>query len=172
MSIISEALGKAQKERIAKVQRAGTGTAPETYYVKRDFPSLDMPHKKPLKRTSPRQLVSLIGLLSLAFLFIALIFFFASERVKARVHTVPVPSAEKNNVLPQENAVINTSAPPAETPLPVLTGIMYSSADPKAVLNGKVLTTGEMTGSYTVKKIFPGKVLITRDQEEITLKLE
>ena len=55
--------------------------------------------------------------------------------------------------------------------LPVLTGIMYSPTLPQAIINGAVISEGEVVDGFLVLKILPGSVRFISGKEEFELEL-
>ncbi len=52
-----------------------------------------------------------------------------------------------------------------------LNGIMFSPAHPRAVINGEMATEGDIIKGFSVNKILPDKVLLTSNGKDFELKL-
>ncbi len=61
---------------------------------------------------------------------------------------------------------------PQSPRIPSLSGIMYSSDSPQAILNGALSSEGDMVGSYQILKILPHKVIVlSEEKNEYAIKL-
>ncbi|MBF0493550.1 MAG: hypothetical protein HQL28_00275 [Candidatus Omnitrophica bacterium] len=74
----------------------------------------------------------------------------------------PVPASIKEEIIPmQQNAPV----------LPLLTGIMYVPGDPKAIIDGRIVSLNEKVKDFTVTEITKTKVMLRRGAETQELVL-
>jgi len=83
-----------------------------------------------------------------------------------------------DNIVPPESQPASPGKPPSASAgpisladLPLLSGIMYSPANPRAVINGTMVSEGDQVNDFTILKILPGKVKMSFRDKEIDLKL-
>jgi len=178
MSIISDALKKAQDRR--------TGTIPRSESTGSHGPAAGH---------SPARKSIVIGILAL--LVISGLAFGVLARRGMQATVAAGPGTDKDAASPLSHSVKEAVSPvrtaaetlaarlpkiigtpasseepkPAKMPAPELNGIMYSPTKPQAVVNGEMVSEGETAGGWTVEKIFPDRVLLSSGEEETELKL-
>jgi hypothetical protein len=62
--------------------------------------------------------------------------------------------------------------PAAVSQLPVLSGIMYTKSDPKAILNGELCVVGDTISGYRIKKIDPDSIVVDSPDGEKFIKIQ
>ncbi|MBF0252937.1 MAG: DUF21 domain-containing protein [Candidatus Omnitrophica bacterium] len=62
--------------------------------------------------------------------------------------------------------------PVYENILPSLNGIMYSEYTPKAIVNGKIVTTGDLVHGFQVMEILKDRIFIEKNGQKIELELD
>jgi hypothetical protein len=171
MSIISDALKKAQDKR---------NPQPKPVRVPAPLLGLVYPELLPVKpkeklhaKTIKVLLSAILSSLVLAFssLFLLHIYTPSEKNIhlppneddsQTQPTHVPMPAAEYISG--------NISDPSTETP--ILNGIMYSTEDAKAILDGKIARRGDKVNSYTVVEISSDKVVLaSEDGKRIDLNL-
>jgi len=167
MSIIARAIKKAEQER-----RSGGETRlkprPDVIPAFQARPAAGGGASKTgLTLLLPAASILLIALL-------AVTFFLVKARKGAGTNPVltPVSIAAEKTLLPAADIKASVSAR-KRTSLPslALTGIMYSSTTPKAIINGSILTPGSAISGLTVKEILIDKVILTDGVEDYELKV-
>lgn len=88
----------------------------------------------------------------------------AKNRAPLPIQTMDIPVPVQNQIF--------AVAPTQKTELPVLSGIMYSSTTPQAIIDGTMVSEGKSFGSFSIVKILPDKVIITSDEKEFELKVQ
>ncbi|MCK5451268.1 MAG: hypothetical protein KAI70_05845 [Candidatus Omnitrophica bacterium] len=181
MSIITKALEKAQKERFATQDKTDD---PIT------LTSVSSPIKPPEKKKKNR-VFRMFVIMTISILFCGLIaFFFITDQVTVQNNIVQTPLLGTKN-LPAEQVPaldpVEIELPPApakqektihlkkiEPPhaLPEVNGIMYSPTAPLTVLNGIIFSEGEKLEGFTVSRILPHSVIVTKNGKESELKLK
>jgi len=53
-----------------------------------------------------------------------------------------------------------------------LEGIIYSPQNPRVIISEKILKEGDKIREFTIKKIFPHKVILQYGEKEVELKIE
>jgi len=156
MSIVSDALKKAQKE---KSQAIPTGTTAR-------------PNQVPDKPSGPKINTKLLGLLVLVFIFVlGRLFFIMHEPQKSPVSASPVqPSPMQSPVAPVSTAPPRTDSTDPETQFQ-LTGIIFDAVSPMAVINNRILNVGEMIGEAKLVKIEPNLVRLDYKGKGLILNL-
>ncbi|MEA3489327.1 MAG: hypothetical protein U9R44_03165 [Candidatus Omnitrophota bacterium] len=190
MSIISEALKKAQEQRSDRKKVTYNGKSKTQIHG----PAERVSETGTGIITSKKHLFVIIFLLpALAiagFATTAYFLFFRSENAlqKAPSQTVKapvVPSKEKENTvfpledkIPEKDPLPPPSPPKEETllsdetaSLPFLNGIMYSPSRPQAIINGMMVDENERIGNFTVIKILPDRITLKSANKEFELKL-
>lgn len=185
MSIISEALKKAQNKRHDKESAITSAydvvSSEETFEAPKfleDVPLLtpESPNIKTRTWTSK-------GFIALAVVFAviaSLLFFSGIKKPKSSASldqdiTVITSSGSiltsgKTNLAPSAKA--QSSKKIKKVNLPVLSGIMYSPTNPQAVINGVLVSEGEIVGGFTLTKIYPASVKITSGSDEFILSMQ
>ena len=174
MSIITEALKKAQEKRQVAAEPAGI--AP-TNYEKGFFSGTPSgAAKNRLARTTSMGLAAITVLLPLVIVISFL--FFANSTPKPpqpdldssalsyeAVRAITIPED------PPQPAVEN--APDLKTfrQLPALNGIMYSAVLPQAVINGTLVGEGEIIDGFSIRRIFPDRVELLSGGNEYELRM-
>jgi len=167
MSIVSEALKKIQEERSATMGDVGgkiNGNAPRVPLSK--IPSSH-------KRRSTVSRILAVMVIAGIFVFAGYVFFEQKENFH-KESPVSVEQDTKENgkgVTALLSEKKNTGAYLIKSPLPKLSGIMYTSPDPQSIINGRVVREGDTVSDYLVVKISPDSVKISRNDEELELKL-
>jgi hypothetical protein len=199
MSIITDALKKAQARRFRNkktsepVDEGDLEKNPEQFLNK-------MIEAEKLKKTgviSNKRLVSIIGAL---FVILVLggtvLFFMTSQQSVPRKAVAPEKPARVQAIKKEARSDPKSIFPgkieqaeeesPAYEPLgteeqfpttdkprqfPTLSGIMYSPTNPQAIMNGEVLSEGEMVRGFKIQKILPNKVKLIYEDKEYELRL-
>jgi hypothetical protein len=163
MSIIADALKKAQEERV----------------LEKIFSSAPPSVKHGLKGQKPSRLtlaVIFIFLISVIGSVSYLIFF---KPGAGTFETTPIP---EQTIMPGPAIVtaVKTVSPDVIEPapehtagpkLPVLSGIMHSPSHPQAIMDGILYSQGDRVGDFHILNIFPNKVIISSSGKEYELKL-
>ncbi len=199
MSIITDALKKAQarrfrnKKTIETVDEGDLEKNPEQFLDK-------MIETEKLKKTgvvSNKRLVSIIGVL---FVILVLggtvLFFMTSQQSVPRKAVAPEKPARMQAIKKEARSKPKSIFPgkidrteeesPAYEPFeteeqfpttdkprqfPTLSGIMYSPTNPQAIMNGEVLSEGELVQGFKIQKILPNKVKLIYKDKEYELRL-
>ncbi|MDD4956032.1 MAG: hypothetical protein PHH49_07640 [Candidatus Omnitrophica bacterium] len=169
MSIISSALKKAQDKRSSE-RSYGTLKGDYDHSLSERSTRTDAAYLQ-----DPRRIHIWTGLtLPLSISLIAVLLCILVAAVFFHVNNVPAPVSDPRP-LPPSYTASRSSRPGtrATRETPVLTGIMYSDHDPKAVINGTMVPEGALVDGFHVIKIFPDKVKIVSEDfsEELDLKL-
>ncbi len=175
MSIISEALNKVQNKREKE--------SPPLPRVKLALEPIQ-------RKSSSRTLIILGCILIISFALLVLksmqpvsesIAPKSNLLITEKVETIkPKIVSIKDTAMPKKtNIKTSKPAPPTVVipdrtvaPTMQLNGLMYSEVSPKAIINGKIVTTGDKVSGFTVKDILPGGVLLSKDGETIELELD
>jgi hypothetical protein len=189
MSTISDALKKAQK------QRMGRPSAPVT--LPKVPPLDDMKEKskpEPVRERSTGNPSFLLILICVATVAVGFFYYLRNTRVDLHITELSPASAvhpEVPVVASEPVAVVKPITPVsvgettsaemvvsqpirqkvARTDTPVLGGIFFSEKNPVAIINGSAMKEGEMIGAYQVVKILTYSVTLKCDGEEIELRL-
>lgn len=181
MSIITDALKKAQKERSKPDMVQPTETAP----VDTQGTSMLRPRAE---RPASSQLHALLAAgitLSLVTICAVVVLFVnkptsdtPSENASVVPATMPAVSPAPGPERPVRSEPFSFTFPHATTkPLaparstPELNGIMYLPTSPQAVINGRTVKEGDTFDGYTVIKIYPESVKLFSNGSETELKL-
>jgi len=183
MSTISEALKKAQKKRITNDSNAVT-------FLKDSFfnPPQKM-HRFGKKQTATKKhnpfliflLILAIGITSLSFFFLN----YVNRTVGSPLTRMPsrtiltAPAYPKKpltelSIKPVPETMIEVEVEKEVFPeisLPSLQGIMYSETSPHAVIDGSIYKENDNVKEFTLKKIFPDKIVLEANNEETYLFL-
>ncbi|KJJ85371.1 hypothetical protein OMAG_000756 [Candidatus Omnitrophus magneticus] len=187
MSIIAEALKKAQEEKLMRVEKnkevSDIGLKKEA-----DKPSEVNIRNNSIFYFRAGKIVISILILFLAFGVYQKISSVNLER-KTGEKVAPLLGSEikeiipekkdnmilrkiKENILPCENSIVeeikNNISVKAN---PVVTGIMYNEVNPSVIINGKILAEGESVDGYTIYKILHDKIILKSGGKEISLTL-
>ena len=195
MSIITEALKKAQEDRLKKRSRIDTEigqpyveSAPET--EKRTARNTG---KEPAASKIPVVYLVVFSAVVLTGGLIAALLYITHSNVKPpSIDKPPVDKhltithiSSKEKALPEEEIsvpkkkevteiftdFVDKKTEKEKISLPHLNGIMYSPDNPQAVINGVMVSEGEVIDGCTIMKILPNKVRITAEGEEFELEL-
>jgi len=159
MSIISAALKKTQKTRTSEPKKADK--------LKPLFPeniSLKKPFNLKKFKSGWKRSVYIRRSLATAFWIIAAIIGLAMLRSLINIpKTIPAPIQEKQlkeivPIVPIEN-------------IPNLTGIMFSTSQPYAIINETLVYKGATITGFSVIKISPDSVILSKNNKEFTLLL-
>jgi len=190
MSIISQALKKAQKERNIDIEkRLKNRQEPVfTYEITDTFK----------KRKKQPSFPLIIWKYLLVILFLSLAFYTGAYLFVNKDTVLPGISGffSDNAVLPEDtrtpsgpdaaDAVADNKTVPAvltriirrkplaalpEPVIPVVSGIMYSD-NPSAVIDGKIYSAGGVIGPYRIVSILPGAVILDDGEKEIRVPVE
>jgi hypothetical protein len=91
---------------------------------------------------------------------------------KKTVQTAPEKPAEPAAVKPvtaQKPKPVPVTVNPSD--LPVVSGIMYSAANPRAIVNGALVSEGDMVTGYTIRKINPSTVIVSSQGSDYEIRL-
>lgn len=146
MSIISEALSKAQ------TTRTQTGADQERPGAK----------ETPSPKGEAKKILLLILILSLA----GVVYLYHPSFFSRPLASSQYPTKDAGF-----EAMETAPAAARNTNLPRLTGIMYSRESPCALINGKLVGEGARTGNFTVEKVSPNSVIISRDGQQYELRM-
>ncbi len=179
MSIITEALKKAQEKRLKKDD-------PSEMLLKHPLSSI-MSSSTNMSTAIPKiKSGLLIGMnkpVGAAIIILAVIVFGSLTGIL--LHTIGSRSDSTQNKANQNTAQPvfyqnkNGSSKNAKTELismrgrslPILSGVMYSPVNPQAIVNGKMLSEGDNVGVFKLIKIYPASVKLSTGEEEFELKL-
>ncbi len=184
MSIITEALRKAQDHRnivTEKKERKDSALpAPETNYIPREKIGDE---GKNSKKVRPVLLLGFLFFL-IAVFSLGIIFMFFSNDIPGRLdHTserISVPAKDNKGIAevstPKEKMKIESFPVEKEEEqliraLPVLSGIMFYSEDPKAIMDGTIVSAGSKVSGYNVIQIFSDSVEISDGNKKYSIKL-
>ena len=179
MSIISEALKKAQSKRTEElVLRSGDDGSVV-------LQSRTTPHST--KSRQPKIILYIAITLAVFILASAALLYWNQHGVKSDPNEFisEIKKAEKtekqsigfSSPTIQENT---TKTPPVVPPIvaeiapskaPTLEGIMYSPLRPQAILNGRIVSNGDALDGFTVVEIFPDMVTLKSGEETLTLRI-
>ena len=181
MSIISDALRKAQSRHSKKSETEGAADATDTEVLAM---------LEGTQKTSARSLrrpFLLVGIILIFLLFSGVLFLMrflrplkpAQSRPTTSQRAAPAIAAKTpaQVVKKEEHVPVQkkdeTPYYRHETPsdLPALSGIMYSPVNPQAIVEGELVSEGETVRGYKIKKILPDKIKVTAGGEEYELKL-
>jgi hypothetical protein len=79
--------------------------------------------------------------------------------------TVKQPSAP----VPKTQTTYDGTIAPAD--LPIVSGIMYSPTNPQAIINGALVTVGDVVTGYTILKINPSTVLVSSHDTDYEIRM-
>jgi hypothetical protein len=178
MSIIQEALKKAE------VVNSKTETIAASEPVIKKLQENGAPVRAAAKRLTKSRLspVFIIAPAALAAVMIAAFLVF-NGHVPVKNESPQVSagnvSSSRQEVIPKTPALAPKEAPAVaaaaktirDTPKFTLSGIMYLESSPKAIVNGSVVTQGDIIGGATVKKINKSAVILSYEDVEILLDL-
>jgi hypothetical protein len=189
MSIITEALKKAQKNRLV-VEADETLVDFDNVLADKAFTSYDKKNGvKPGKKLS-NSFSPLFFLLFSVIVFSGGIFFIWFTDNGAELFRPGIKSASSVNYvntknigditgktfLPEQREIkvdpaLQGKEPEDQNSLPVLNGIMFYSDDPKAVINGSIVSSGSTIGQYRIIKILPDAVELEDGSKKYLLEL-
>ncbi|MBD3379255.1 MAG: hypothetical protein GF408_02215 [Candidatus Omnitrophica bacterium] len=163
MSIISDALKKAQKERTyVDNDPIETEMVSQAEPVFRNIQDGGTGFRKPLL------FLLAVSVFITAGSFLAL---YRAQNIRPAFDPVPAPREPATDPLYSAPAD-NTGGDTDVSGNPSLSGIMYSSDSPMAVINGILVSKGDPVGGYRVSDISPqGVKLISSDGSEVALEL-
>lgn len=169
MSIITEALKKVQYDR--------TNPQNEELRIETTKDILTSPVKitveKAKENKKPILLIISAGLSLLLALSLGLLYFLPTLEAPGTIDTnFDAQSAKTKAPNPSAVSTRATYRPSTDIDLPVLNGIMYSPVSPQAVINSIIASEGEVISGFTVKRILPDMVILSRDGKEYDLKLK
>lgn len=179
MSIISDALRKAQEKRLARSNREPSQTADSSdQALFEETPPPEKTWSLPVKRNF--LLAAVLGLALLACVALVLLFMLFSG-ISVKPHATAFETAAQTGVpsglaspdISRLSSDSDNKLFPVEktTALPVLNGIMYTPTRPQAVINGRMVDEGERIGGFTVLLILPDRVILESDGKEYELEL-
>ena len=179
MSIISEALKKAQSKRTEElVLRSGDDGS-----VILQSPTTS--HSTEFRQ--PRIILYVAIILAVFILAGAALLYWNQHSIKSdpnesvsktnkaekdvnRLPGFSSPTIQKNTVkAPLIAPPIIAAIVPKKTP--TLEGIMYSPLRPQAILNGRIVSNGDTIDGFTVVEIFPDMVTIKSGEKTLTLRM-
>jgi hypothetical protein len=181
MSIISDALRKAQSRHSKKSETEGAADATDAEVLA----MLEGAQKTSAR--SPKRPFLLVGIILIFLLFSGVLFLMpflrslkpaqskpATSRVTAPAPAPKIPAAaikKEEHVPAQKKDETPYYRHEAPSDLPALSGIMYSPVNPQAIVEGELVSEGETVRGYKIKKILPDKIKVTTGGEEYELKL-
>ncbi|MFH1837435.1 MAG: hypothetical protein ABH862_04920 [Candidatus Omnitrophota bacterium] len=159
MSIIAKALKKAQEERSKERQKD------ELISTNSSFTTNGTSARKSPKKKTAKQAIIISGIALGAALTAVVMFLKGPELWRD-----PAP---KEGIIAEEPAqVMSIHGEPGKADLPVLKGIMYSVSEPQAVINGVMVSNGEIVDGFTVAEVLENTVrMVSPEGEEVELKL-
>ncbi len=189
MSIIAEALKKAQEKRCGEKDLPGAGKH-KIPAVTRAVPGLfqgaeekpvafrpDPPLSSGSHGRKTRAAAIAAGLLALtAVLLVTTIaglrtdnrLFSPTSTTRSRQGSGDTRFASTDNITLPGTAPAHQERP---NPLPALSGIMFDNRHPRAVLNGHILSEGDTLDNIVLLKIFPDRVRLSLEGEEREVRL-
>ena len=184
MSIISEALKKAQKERAKRHDREKSAEdSTDKLFQEATFTIQRVPDERSTGSKVFLVIVSLVIILALAG---GSFFYFSRPSSGEKPLVAPARPEKKAAVAPPVVPKVEEKTPvapivptPAENnvtmdtfkKLPTLNGIMYSENQPQAIINGVMVSEGEDVDGFSVLKIYPEKVTLSSGDNDFELKL-
>lgn len=184
MSIITEALKKAQEKRSKKED-------PSEILLKYPIPT-SMPGSSQIPGTKPKRSKSPVGGINkpIGALILILLVILLGSLTGILLHRIgPSPTPDTENIQKQNTAqpffYQNAKSPSSASSesenfelisvrgrtLPVLSGVMYSPVNPQAIINGTLVSEGDKIGEFKLIKIYPASVKISSGEEDFELKL-
>jgi|GEM_PF-1793088 len=157
MSIIGTALKKTQKIRNTEIKKQDTikSLFPENVSLKKTF------GLKKFKTGWKRSIYIRKSLIT-AFWVMTIIISISFLRGLIIVHkTSPSPSGK-----------LESKKEPAREKLPAITGIMFSPERPSAIINDILVFEGSNITGFSVLKIFPDRVKLSKNDKEFILTLQ
>ncbi len=185
MSIISEALKKAQQKRAEDVVGPRDAVQSAINELSQEPKSIIIPKKI----SSAKNIIIAGSVVVVIFLLMFVVFasFVAKVQKNAMVQIdAPAPAAQIVPTVRQTSApttygmvsklsgisgLVDSFSARAPKRLPTLNGIMYAASNPKAIIGGKSVSEGDIVNGYTIKHILPYKVTVTSDDKTYDLKL-
>ncbi|MBF0484654.1 MAG: hypothetical protein HQL25_08140 [Candidatus Omnitrophica bacterium] len=159
MSIINEALKKTQKTmQTNRLENIINQTE------KQIVPAPIEP-----QNTNSKNLINLLFAFCIILLTISLYnMFLGIKNVEPKIKYPTAPIAKANTV------AVNQATQPAPVPTVnlVLNGIAYQNGKSAALINGDVYEAGAIIEGYTITKIDKNSIRMTKDGEEIILKVK
>jgi cytoskeletal protein RodZ len=181
MSIITEALKKAQKEKPA-------GDPPPATRIEESFlesfPKKNVTAQRTVSGSLPYVLFG--GALTV----LVMVFFVVANNSNSFIpkdnaasvaafvdqakplQSVPEPASSAKDTRPVFQPSRQTAKQEQYKPEPELSGIMYTPTRPQAVINGQPVFEGENVDGYTVVKIYPDRVKLSLNGVETEVKLK
>ena len=92
----------------------------------------------------------------------------------------PEKTAQKAPEKPSEPAAVKpVTAPKPEngygtmnpSDLPVVSGIMYSAVNPRAIVNGALVSEGDVVNGYTIRNINPSTVIVSSQGSDYEIRM-
>lgn len=184
MSIIQEALHKAQVDVKAPEARQDGSQVKNTYEVKT---ALKPAVKKIKGKTTPvmKILTSLLLIVLAAFaVFSAKQFLSSGKKSQDKISDSPTQEVTYRPIVKTDAKISDDIGPQGQTvaaaslkdiaghPSLMLNGIMYLEERPRAIINNSIVEAGDSVGGATVTKINPKNVVLEYNDVEITLNLK
>ena len=187
MSIIADALKKAQEKRTVEQERTSSDPLAEQT-LSESLPSTKIILDTNSQKSFMTALVERKNLILIGFLLCALIamFFIISKSVPSSGSQSPTNQlvSVKTDIVKEEktkpvktkisnyiSGIKKTAYVTGLTRLPELNGIMYSPPASHVVLDGKMLSEGDTINGFLITKIFADKVKIKHQEQVFELKL-
>ncbi|MDD3088688.1 MAG: hypothetical protein PHT95_01930 [Candidatus Omnitrophica bacterium] len=178
MSIIAEALKKAQKEREVPPPKSSVDLIPSTLHVL-------TPKVTALKKSGIPLALASFSLLAAALVVFFTLMFRASEKpsvtpdISVKTQDIPAGLQGEATLTPPPSTgrfpAIDEPADPLKRtftgPRPELTGIMYSRVSPKAIVGGRMVSEGDTIDGRTVLKILPESVILSSEGQKEEIRL-
>jgi hypothetical protein len=179
MSIISEALKKAQSKRTEElVLRSGDDGSVI-------LQSRTTPHST--KSRQPRIILYVAIVLAVFILAGAALLYWNQHSIKSdpnefisEIKKTEKPGKQSIGFSSSTIHKNTTKSPPVVPPIvakivpkkgPTLEGIMYSPLRPQAILNGRIVSIGDAIDGFTVVGILPDMVTLKSGEETLTLRI-
>lgn len=180
MSIISEALKKAQEKRTGKDSAITSAYDAVSYEETFEPPKFleEVPLLTPESPSLKRHTWSSKGFIALAAVFalIALFLLFTGTKkdpAASSEESIMVKDSSGRVILTERTKPATMAAKKSKNiNLPVLSGIMYSPTNPQAVINGVLVSEGEAVGGFTLTKISPTSVKLNSGSNEFVLYIQ
>lgn len=191
MSIIAEALKKAQEKRersfektsrtLEKIISTDTGLIPEKYRKNKGKSArfTFTGARKVLFTGTRKKELLLISFLCLLAIFTVIMSMHIVE--KPGIQSVESSYSRESSQKPRFSQAISSPRTADLKPktitgssglnLPVLSGIMYSSSKPQAILNGILVSEGDHSGDYRIVSILPEKIIVSLGEKESEISL-
>ena len=177
MSIISEALKKAQEKRLHRHEETSISSAGNEAEVSLKTSGTYI--SKEQKEVYSKKYFLIAAFFIVLIAGLAAYFMLSSRGQKAAPGKIAQISGasldDKSADITMKSSAIKSIAPPTPLPakdLPVLNGIMYSPKNSQAILNGSLVSEGDKISGFSVIRIDPSSVTLSYEGNEFEVELK